>query len=37
MKLYARNGYQVVGTRMIGDHAYYHMQRDVLEPALAQA
>ena len=29
MKLYGRHGFEVVGKRMIGDHEYYHMQKQV--------
>ncbi|WP_054700837.1 GNAT family N-acetyltransferase [Secundilactobacillus odoratitofui] len=29
MALYQRVGFEVVGTRMVGDHQYYHMQRPV--------
>lgn len=36
-KLYERNGFETVGTQMIGDHLYYHMQKAavVSEPIYA--
>ncbi|PWG00575.1 N-acetyltransferase [Levilactobacillus bambusae] len=38
MKLYERAGFEVVGSRMIGDHRYFHMQAEVdPEPLVATA
>ena len=36
-KLYARKGFKDVGVQMIGDHLYYHMQREVAVPNLSFA
>jgi len=32
MRLYERMGYEVVGTQVVGDHDYYHMQLEIGKP-----
>lgn len=34
-KLYERSGFETVGTQMIGEHMYYHMQKKVSELVFA--
>ncbi|MTV81854.1 GNAT family N-acetyltransferase [Secundilactobacillus folii] len=34
MALYERVGFEVVGTKMVGDHQYYHMQRRLQVPEM---
>lgn len=33
-KLYARKGFKTVGSQMIGDHLYHHMQKPAKDPSL---